>query len=58
MDLTAFLTILFVVLKASNTIDVSWWWILLPLCAPLIWLFLLLFMFVRKENNDSTKIRR
>lgn len=36
------LTIVFIVLKLTNTIDWSWWWVLAPVWIPVILILLVL----------------
>ncbi len=38
------LTIVFIVLKLTNYIDWSWWWILAPLWIPIILIILIYFI--------------
>ena len=51
------LTLLFVVLKLTNNIDWSWWWVLSPLWINLIIViaFLWLFTIAAKNFNNLTK---
>ena len=36
VDYTIMLTFIFVILKLTNSIDWSWWWVLSPLWLPLV----------------------
>ncbi len=36
ISFSSLLTILFITLKLTNTIDWSWWWVLSPILIPII----------------------
>jgi hypothetical protein len=58
-SITTILLVVFVVLKLTNNIDWSWWWVLSPIWIPIAFIGvvalligLLMAMFGDKVNND------
>lgn len=46
------LTIVFIVLKLTNNIDWSWWWVLSPIWISLIIFFVLVILVAISQNHN------
>lgn len=49
------LTLMFIVLKLTNVIDWSWWWVLSPSLIGILFMLIVLTLYVFMKDDTNTK---